>query len=141
MRHPVLLTTTETDDWRALRHNSVLASVAVARQACRRSVFLEPLVEELALAHLVITDVQHFDPISIPLVESGSPAALRLLLQHLNVGFVVDVSVVVFVGLLIVLEAHFAHLVQRWPLLCRGPLVKRNRVERVLLLIFVKGQP
>jgi hypothetical protein len=72
MRHPVLLTTTETDDWRALRHNSVLASVAVARQACRRSVFLEPLVEELALAHLVITDVQHFDPWSRVAVQPPS---------------------------------------------------------------------
>lgn len=77
VRHPVLLTTAEADDWRALGDDSVLSRVAATREPGSRGVLLESLVEELRLAHLGITEVQNFDSVTL---ERGCPLALRLLL-------------------------------------------------------------
>lgn len=57
MRHPILLTASEAHDWCSLRNNSVLAGIAVACESGGAGVFLQALVKELTLAHLVITDV------------------------------------------------------------------------------------
>ena len=122
------MTAAEADNRSSLANNSVLGPVThVTCELACGSVFLEPFVEELTLAHLVVADVEHLDTVALT-IECVSPTCsvwLRLLL-HFNVGLAVRSgrAIPVVGRLFTVLKTDLTHLVEGWPLLCGGPLVK-----------------